>query len=167
MKKVMLRAMEPEDLEWLYRIENDRELWEVGTTNVPYSRYALHDFIAHSSGDIYTDGQVRLMVETEDGEVVGMADVVNFDAKNCRAELGLVIDSPHRRKGYATQVLGQMEDYALRILHLHQLYVCIAADNEPSLALFNHHGYRQSAVLPEWLYDGKAFHSAVLMQKIL
>ena len=35
---VHLRAIEPEDLDLLYRIENDVKLWNVGTTNVPYSR---------------------------------------------------------------------------------------------------------------------------------
>ena len=58
--KVRLRAMEPEDLDFLYNIENDRELWNVGNTNVPYSRYVLHDYIANSTNDIYSDGQVRL-----------------------------------------------------------------------------------------------------------
>ena len=28
-KKVHLRAMEPEDLDWMYSIENDPELWDV------------------------------------------------------------------------------------------------------------------------------------------
>ena len=46
-----LRAIEPEDLDLLYQIENDSNLWQVGTTNVPYSRYTLHDYIATSSDD--------------------------------------------------------------------------------------------------------------------
>ena len=41
--KVRLRAMEPEDLDLLYEIENDIETWHVGAGNVPYSRYLLHD----------------------------------------------------------------------------------------------------------------------------
>ena len=35
---IRLRAIEPEDLDLLYLIENDTRLWNVGTTNVPYSR---------------------------------------------------------------------------------------------------------------------------------
>ena len=42
---VNLRAIEPEDLDLLYRIENDVRLWNVGTSNVPYSRYVLHDYV--------------------------------------------------------------------------------------------------------------------------
>ena len=66
---VKLRAMEPEDLDLLYQIENDSSIWHVGTNNVPYSRYVLHDYIAHASGDIYTDKEVRMMIDNEQGEI--------------------------------------------------------------------------------------------------
>lgn len=52
---IRLRAMEPEDLDLLYHIENDRSVWGVSSTNVPYSRYAPHDYVAHAQNDIYTD----------------------------------------------------------------------------------------------------------------
>ena len=34
-KKIHLRALEPEDLDFLYEMENDESLWEMGGTNVP------------------------------------------------------------------------------------------------------------------------------------
>ena len=98
MEKIRLRAIEPEDLDILYTIENDVSLWSVGTTNVPYSRYVLHDYIAHASNDIYTDRQVRLIIENEEGKMVGIADVMNFDPQHLRAELGIVIQSGFRHQ---------------------------------------------------------------------
>ena len=87
---VRLRAVEPEDLDLLYGIENDTRLWNVGTTNVPYSRYTLHDYIANSADDIYTDRQVRLIVENEEGRTVGLADLVRFDPQHeKKAAMGL------------------------------------------------------------------------------
>lgn len=167
MKKIRLRAIEPEDLDLLYRVENDRELWGIGLSNVPYSRYALHDYVANAMNDIYTDGQVRLMVETEDGEVIGIVDIVNFDAKNCRAEVGLVIERKYRCQGYASQVLRLLDEYAVTGLHLHQLYAFVPSDNNPSISLFGKQGYSTSTELPDWLYDGRVYHPALLMQKIL
>lgn len=167
MKTVRLRAIEPEDLDLLYRIENDQELWAQGVVNVPYSRYVLHDYVANASGDIYADGQVRLIVETEDGQTVGIADLVNFDAKNNRAELGVIIERPFRCQGYGSQVLQQLARYASRIVHLHQLYAYVSADNAASLALFSKLGYVRQFVLTDWLYDGHSYHDAVLIQKIL
>ena len=47
-KEIHLRALEPEDLDFLYEMENDESLWEVGNTNVPYSRQVLLDYITTS-----------------------------------------------------------------------------------------------------------------------
>lgn len=164
---VRLRAMEPEDLDLLYSIENDSSIWALGLTNVPYSRFVLHDFMSNNTGDIYTDKEVRLLIENEAKEVVGMADLLKFDPKNQKAELGILISSAFRRKGYAKAVVSQIHDYALSTLHLHQLYVVIATSNEPSLALFRQFGYQQSGILRDWLYDGRAYHDAAIMQCFL
>lgn len=162
--KVHLRAIEPEDLDLLYRIENDVKLWNVGITNVPYSRYALHDYVANASGDIYVDHQVRLIIENEQQEMVGIADIVDFDAGNRRAEIGLVIEQPFRGQGYGYSAMQELARYALDVLHLHQLYAIIDVCNETCLQLFRQLGYRESAHLKDWLFDGREYRDAVVMQ---
>ena len=164
MNQVHLRAIEPEDLDLLYRIENDVKLWNVGITNVPYSRYALHDYVANASGDIYTDHQVRLIIENEQNEVVGIADVVNFDPGNRRTEIGLVIEQAFRGQGYGYSAMQALARYALNVLHLHQLYAVIEASNETCLQLFRHLGYQESSCLKDWLFDGREYHDAIVMQ---
>ena len=159
--------MEPEDLELLYGIENDPELWDVSTTTVPYSRYVLHDYLAHASGDIYTDRQVRLVIENEAREAVGLADLLNFDPKHRRAEVGIVIVASHRGKGYASEALSVLHDYARQTLHLHQLYAFVGANNQPSISLFEKLGYHFSQPLTDWLFDGHAYSDALIAQKIL
>ena len=165
--KVFLRAIEPEDLDLLYRIENDVKLWNVGTSNVPYSRYTLHDYIANASGDIYVDKQVRMMVENELRQVVGIVDIVNFDPSNRRAELGLVIEEPFRHQGYGLSCIREIAAYALNVLHLHQLFAFIDARNEPSLQLFRELGCIETSRLKDWLFDGVDYHEAVVMQMVL
>ena len=98
---IHLRAIEPEDLDVLYTIENDTKVWNVSTTNVPYSRYVLYDYVANAKNDIYADKQVRMMIEDEHHNVVGIVDIINFDPKNMRAEVGIVIKQDYRNKGYA------------------------------------------------------------------
>ena len=163
---IRLRAIEPEDLDLLYRIENDVRLWNVGTSNVPYSRYTLHDYVANASDDIYVDRQVRMMIENENGEVVGIVDIVNFDPANRRAEVGLIILSAHRRQGYAASTLRQISDYALKVLHLHQLFAFVDVRNDASLCLFQKMGYQASVVIRDWLYDGTEYSDAKMMQLV-
>lgn len=166
---VRLRAMEPEDLDLLYRIENDVELWAVGETNVPYSRYTLHDYIATSSDDIFADRQLRLIIEDVQKQfTVGIADLINFDPRHCRAEVGIVIEQPYRQKGYAQAALKVLHEYARRVIHLHQLYAVVSSDNQSARQLFLSLGYRHTATLTDWmLCSDKSFSSAVLMQLIL
>ena len=165
--RIRIRAMEPEDLEDLYAIENDFSVWELGITNVPYSKYLIHDYIANANGDIYHDGQVRMIIENGQHEVVGIIDLMDFSPAHKRAEIGIVIKKEHRQKGYATEALYLVSHYARRILHLHQLYAVIGCHNEEALRLFSSNGYKVQNRLKEWLYDGEKYHDAQIMQLFL
>ena len=61
------------------------------------------------------------MVETKQGNVIGIVDIIDFSPAHKRAEIGIVIKQEHRHKGYATEVLRLIKDYALNILHRRQL----------------------------------------------
>ena len=167
MTPIRLRAIEPEDLDLLYRIENDTRLWSVGSTNVPYSRYTLHDYIASSADDIYADRQVRLIVESTEGEVVGLADLVRFDPQHLRAEAGIVIMEGYRRQGFAEAAVHRLCDYALEVLHLHQVYAIVAEDNVAAVRLFEKAGFLRQAQLKDWLLNGHSYRDAILMQRFL
>ena len=164
---VRLRAMEPEDLDFLYNMENNPELWGVGNTNVPYSRYVLHDYIARASNDIYADGQVRLIVENGAHEAVGIVDVVNFDPRHRRAERSIAVEAKHRRCGYAAAAVAEIKDYAHRVLHLHQLYAVVSEANDASIGLFLGAGFTAVAKFPEWLLCGSGYCDAVMLQCVL
>ena len=133
---------------------------------MPYSRYTLHDYVANAADDIYVDRQVRMMIENEQHQVVGIADVVNFDPSNCRAEVGLIILNDFRRQGYGSSTLEAVADYALHVLHLHQLFAYIDVTNDASLGLFRKMSYEASANIKDWLYDGRKYRDAVLMQRV-
>ena len=165
--QIFLRAIEPEDLDALSKIENDPELWGVSTTNVPYSRFALHAYVESCTNDIYTDKQVRLMIENECHETVGIIDLTSFSPQNSRAEVGIVIMKPHRRQGYASAALVELISYARKILHLHQLYLVTSERNVPCLQLFAQQGFRQTATLHDWFLSGDKHENACFMQLFL
>ena len=120
-----------------------------------------------SKNDIYTDRQVRMMIENDKHEVVGIVDLINFDPKHLRAEVGIVIRRDFRNKGYAQAAINKIKTYSLEILHLHQLYACIDKENRHSLNLFEHCGFVCTNELNDWLFDGKKYHKALLMQLLL
>ena len=167
MTEIRLRALEPEDLELLYTIENDSTLWHVGTANVPYSRFHLHEYIANSTGDIYADKQVRLIIETGRAETIGIVDLFNFSPQHRRAEVGIVVLEQYRKRGYAYEALTQLCRYAHETLHLHQLYALIAVNQRPTISLFRKTGFKRTSSLQEWLFTGEKFENVAIMQTFL
>lgn len=164
---VRLRAMEPEDLDFVYDIENEQESWGESLNTVPFSRYLLHDYIANASADIYADKQVRMIIENDKGQAIGCADLFDFDPNNLRAEIGIIVHKEHRRKGYASSAMQSVMHYASTTIHLHQIYAIVGEHNEASLRLFSKLGFKPQATLNEWLYDGKNFTNAIIMQLFL
>lgn len=160
---IELRALEPEDLELIYEIENDPCLrpWSAGST--PCSRYAVRRYLETQQGDIYLDGQLRLIVML-DGHPVGIADLTGFEPHHLRAEVGIVILSAYHRKGIAKTVLCQMARYATHTLHLRSLYAYVAQDNAAAQALFRAQGYTAVGTLRRWI-EGET--DAMLFQLLL
>lgn len=148
--KVKLRAPEPEDLEVVYRWENDTTLWSLGSTLAPYSRYDLKQYLL-SSKDFYETKQLRLMVENVVAQrTVGVIDLYDFEPHHRRAGVGILIDREYQQKGLATEALLLLCKYAFSFLKLHQLYAYIPVKNKPSKRLFTRCGFEERGLLPDW-----------------
>ncbi|MBO7068555.1 MAG: GNAT family N-acetyltransferase [Bacteroidaceae bacterium] len=167
-KRIFLRAAEPEDLDLMYLIENDTVLWAVGSSNVPYSRYALRQFIEQTTNDINTDGQVRLVIALNEGRnAIGFVDLQNYDSRNRRAEVGIVLLPEWQHKGLANEVLDVLDRYASKHLFIYQLYAVVSVDNSAAQALFLNAGYKKTTTLHHWLRNGGEWQDAFVFQKIL
>lgn len=163
---IRLRAVEPEDLDRLYAWENNPQLWTVGNTRNPYSRFVLRQYIVDSDKDIYENKQLRLMmVSVSTGETVGTVDLFDFDLHNSRVALGLFVETAFQGKGYARAALHLVEEYVFSFLKLHQLYCHIAETNTASRQMFEKEGYETNGVLKEWIKTPEGFDNIIVFQR--
>ncbi len=165
---VYLRALEPEDLEFIYTIENNESVWEVSNTQTPYSRFLIRQYLENAHQDIYEAKQLRLAICLNDTfEVVGLIDLFDFDPKNNRAGVGIVISSEtNRNSGIGSEALQLVINYAFNQLQLHQLYAKIGSDNEISLQLFTKFGFQKIGVKKDWIKVNNVFKDEILYQLI-
>ena len=165
---VYLRALEPEDLSFLYEIENDESLWDVSNTLAPYSKWLLKNYLENSHQDLYEAKQLRLaVVETINDHLVGLIDLFDFDPKNSRIGLGIVVkNSVDRNKGYGTESVRLLIDYVFKVLNIHQIYVNVASTNDASIKLFSNFGFQKIGVKKEWNRCGSTYVDEVLYQLI-
>ena len=171
-----LRALEPEDLEAMYGWENDTTAWQVSGSVAPFSRHVLSRLIDEQAFDIYATRQLRLVIESREvagavagvcAEVVGAVDLFEFDPQNRRAGVGIIISPEYRRRGLALDALLTLETYVCEVLHMHQLWCSVGANNQASLALFSRAGYTECGCRKEWILTSSGALDEILMQKIL
>lgn len=168
-KNLHLRAPEPEDVDLLYEWENNTAVWHLSNTLTPFSRFALEQYIMSAGEDIFTSKQARFMIDlyTEVPKAsIGCIDLFDFDPANRRAGIGIMIITEKRGKGYASEALDLIIEYAFNRLELHQLYSNVIISNTASLELFKKKHFEIIGVKKEWLRTEQSWEDEYLLQLI-
>ena len=164
---IYLRALEPEDLEFIHAIENDEAIWELSNTQTPYSKFLIKQYLENAHKDIYEVKQLRLIISNYSNIALGMIDLFDFDFKNSRAGVGVLIkDTSERQKGIGNEALELLVQYCKTHLNLHQLYCNISEDNEASLKLFSKHGFQIVGLKKDWNFVNGSYKNEYLLQLI-
>ena len=165
---IRLRALEPEDVDLLYKWENDTKLWTISNTVAPFSKYILRRFIDSQKYDIYETKQMRMVIEEKkDGRPVGTVDLFEIDPTNMRAGVGIMVyDDKDQGQGYASSALVALIRYSFQILHLNQLYCNILSNNLRSMNLFKSKGFTVVGLKREWVKATTGWMDEYMLQLI-
>ncbi len=166
-QQINLRALEPEDLEFLYQIENNESFWEVSHTQTPFSKYVLKQYLENAHLDIYESKQLRLLIEEKSTKKqIGMIDLFDFNPQHKRAGVGILIHPDFQKNGFASEALSLLISYSFSHLQLHQLFANITLDNQRSLALFKKRNFFKIGIKKDWILSEGKFKDEVLFQLI-
>jgi len=165
---IYLRALEPEDLDFIHDIENNQDIWEISNTITPYSKFLIKQYLDQAHKDIFEVKQLRLVICNYNDVALGMIDLFDFDFKNRRAGVGILIKAiEDRQKGYGKEALELLVNYCIRHLDMHQLYCNISEDNEKSLKLFKNYGFEIIGLKKDWNYINGTYKNEYLLQILL
>lgn len=166
-QNIHLRALEPADIEVMYRWENDPSVWGVSGTVAPFSREILRTFIEQQQYDIWRTHQLRLVIAlNDDDSAVGAVDLFDFDPLNQRAGVGVLVVDEERGRGRASEALGLLVEYARDVLMLNQLYCDIDTGNMACRALFSGCGFEECGVRRKWRRTTEGWTDVVMMQHL-
>lgn len=166
-KNIFLRALEPEDLSFIHEIENDESIWEISNTQTPYSKYLIKQYLDHAHKDIYEVKQLRLIISNYNHEALGMIDIFDFDFKNRRAGIGILVkETSNRNQGFGKEALSLLVNYCFTHLDLHQLYCNISEENQASIQLFTQQGFTKIGLKKDWNLVNNKFKNEYLFQLI-
>ena len=160
---IRLRQAIGADVETIFLWENNVENWFVSDTIAPYTVADIEDFVLNRN-DIFISGQTRFIIEDEMTNSIGCLDLFDFNAKNKRLGIGILIDNEFRGKGLGKEAVKLAVNFAIESLDVRGVFVEIAKSNLGSQKIFEACGFQITGVKQDWLWDGDAFQDQLFYQ---
>lgn len=163
-KNIKLRALEPEDIDFLFSVENSEVFWEISYTQLPYSKYVLKRYIENAHQDIYESKQYRFAICNTHNQPIGIVDLFDFVPQHQRVGIGILVLPEYQNKGVASETLKIIKNYTFHILNVHQLFAEILSENGNSIKLFEKLGFQKTGVKKDWIFSNKSFKDVFVYQ---
>ena len=160
-KKVLLRAIEPEDMEFLRSMINDEEMeHNVIGWSFPVSKYEQQKWF---ESQVQNKNNIRFIIQTE-GKSIGLATLTNIDWKNRKACQGIKLCGYDiKQKGYGTDTVLAIMKYAFEELQLNKLFTTILEENIISRKLYKKCGWTEEGVLKESIFKNNKYNNEIFV----
>lgn len=163
-EKVVLRAMRREDVELLWRFENDPEYVVAGGGDplapVPLERLqrVFDKEVAEPSRD-----RIEFAIEA-DGKYIGRCGLHGIDLNARHAELGIGIGNrEYWGRGYGRDAVRLLLGYAFRVRNLRRVWLEVHAANERAIRAYRACGFVEEGRLREHVWLNGCYVDNVLM----
>lgn len=160
-EKVMLRAMEPEDMEMFRDMVNDPEIEHmIGGWSFPVSRASQMKWYERVNGD---SNNLRFTIQLqESGQAVGMMSLTEIDWKNREGVYAIKLCSKAPKKqGIARDTEWTLMQYAFEELQLHRLTGEVLSYNLPSIAMTESCGAKREGLKRQAIFKGGTYHDVI------
>ena len=163
-ERVFLRPAEREDIPTFISWLSDADVGEGLATRAPWSRVAEEAWF-----DELQQKQTRTMwhfvICLRDGErPIGFCALHDVDHINGSVELGIGIGEPSEwDKGYGTETMGVLLDFAFGELRLHRVFLHVFDFNARAIRVYEGVGFRHEGTKREAFYHNGRHHDMHVM----
>ena len=159
--RVVLRPVQPGDLDVLYRLISDLGSWAMRTPHPPRTMTRAN-FESSYVRRLADDDSVEFAI-TVDGELIGRCGLFSFDVLAHHAEIGIGLLPEWTGKGYGTEALRGLIRFGFQDRNLHRIGLGAAATNAGALASYRKLGFVEEGRLREHGFIDGAWVDEVCM----
>ena len=161
-EKIILRALEEEDLEDCWRWINKREVVRQLVIRYPVSRLAEREFIKRATTPQPNDK--IFAIETLEGLYIGNCGLHNISWEDRRATFGIFIgERAQWHKGYGTDATRALVRYGFEEMNLNRIGLRVFSDNEAAVRCYEKVGFVREGVNRQFRYREGGYVDAVVM----
>lgn len=161
-KHVCLRPLEKEDLIYIRQWGNDPEIRGLIGEVHPMTETGAEKWFERVQSD---ENRVWfVIVLKENGEVIGEAGLLRMFYPWRNTDLSIIIDEKEEwRKGYGTEAIDLLLDYAFGYLNFHRIEVGVVGFNEAAIHFYEKMGFKKEGITRDGYYYDHQYHDFIMM----
>jgi ribosomal-protein-alanine N-acetyltransferase len=165
--KICFRELDTKDTEAVHSYASDEDVsrfigWPLMKT-IEETRTHIEEMLKRESAGTHLYASVVLK-KTQ--EVIGTVMIFNFDRQANHAEVGYVFHKDHWGKGYGTEAVALMSDFALKVLKLHKLHARVVDVNVGSARVLERNGFQLEGRLRDFHHIEGSYCDSLLYGKL-
>ena len=104
-------------------------------------------------------------IKTKEGDHIGNINLrINWKDRNC--EFGILIAEKTQGKGYGTDALKTVVNFAFEELNMHRIWCQIFEYNKAAVRVYEKAGFAQEGIMKEALFHEGKYHDKILMSML-
>ena len=161
-KRVNLRPLVREDLVYLRKWSEDAEIRGLTGEVASMSKADCEKFLEEVNAD--SRRAWFMVVVKENDKVIGEAGLLRMDRAWHATDVSVIIGEREEwGKGYGTETILLLLDYAFRHLNFHRVAVGVVGFNERALRFWGKIGFKKEGVQRNGYYYGGKYYDFVMM----
>jgi ribosomal-protein-alanine N-acetyltransferase len=163
-ENIYFKALDTKDAEKIHKYASDKDVkrfigWRLMLA-LEETREYIEEMLRRENVGTHLYASVVLK-ETE--EIIGTAMIFNFDKEANKAEIGYVFDKDYWGKGYGSETVALMSNFAFETLKIHKFCANVVDTNFGSARVLEKNGFvlegrfRDHYFIEEKYYDGLYF----------
>jgi RimJ/RimL family protein N-acetyltransferase len=163
-QKTLLRSISRDDLEHLWRFNNDVEV-ELASGGDPPIPQSLARLVAEYDLEAGKGGRDGASFAIEaDGKFIGQCALFSFDDTARTCELGITIgDKAYWGRGYGRDAISILLDYAFRLRNFRRVFLSVNGNNERAMRAYRACGFVEEGRLRDQVWNNGAYVDLVYM----
>jgi diamine N-acetyltransferase len=161
-ERVYLRPLETSDLALLRQWANDPDIRALTGEVLPMSQAGADEFLERVRTE--RDRVWLVVVVKETGQVIGEAGLLRMFHAWRTTDLTLIVgDKAAQGRGYGTEAIVLLLDYAFGHLNFHRVAVGVVGFNDRALRFYEKVGFRREGIQRDGYYWQHRYHDFVMM----
>jgi len=164
-ERLILRKMSPDDRDDFFTMRSDKRMHEHTDTTPDHDISQTDEYLAKMLRGVDENRWIIWAIQHRaSARVIGSVGIWNFNKTQTTAELSYGIAPEFQGKGYMSEALTRVIEYALNTLKLTALEAYTEAENTPSRRLLERIGFGEAGQVDDPSADGtRVYHMIVYL----